>query len=46
MANQPQVATLGGTPAERVVEDFQARRRRFLRRYPPLVMVSVLVLYA
>ena len=46
MANQPQVATLGGTPAERVVEDFQARRRRFLRRYPPLVMISILVLFA
>lgn len=46
MANQLKVATLGGTSGERPVEDFQTRLRRFLRRYPPLVMVSGLVLLA
>jgi peptide/nickel transport system permease protein len=46
MANQLKVATLGGTSGERPVEDFRIRLRRFLRRYPPLVMVSGLVLLA
>ena len=44
MADQPQVATLGGTPAERPVEDFRTRLRRFLQQYPPLVMASALFL--
>ncbi len=44
MANQLKVATLGGTSAERPVEDFRTRLRRFLQRYPPLVMASGLVL--
>ncbi len=46
MANQLKVATLGGTSGERPAEDFRTRLRRFLRRYPPLVMVSGLVLLA
>jgi peptide/nickel transport system permease protein len=44
MADQPQVATLGGTPAERPVEDSRTRLRRFVQQYPPLVMVSALFL--
>ncbi len=46
MANQPQIAILGATPADRPKENFQARLRRFLQRYPPLVMVSALFLLA
>ncbi len=46
MANQTRVTTLGGTAPERPVEDFLTRLERFLQRYPPLVMVSALVLLA
>ena len=46
MANQTRVTTLGGAAAERPVEDFLTRLERFLQRYPPLVMVSALVLLA
>ena len=46
MANQPQIAILGATPADRPKENFRARLQRFLQRYPPLVMVSALFLLA
>jgi peptide/nickel transport system permease protein len=46
MANQPQVTTLGETPAERPRESSRTQLRRFLQRYPPLVMISALFLFA
>ncbi|MHA1599219.1 MAG: ABC transporter permease [Alphaproteobacteria bacterium] len=46
MANQLKVSTIGGTAAERPIEDFRVRLQRFLERYPPLVMISALVLFS
>ena len=44
MANKIKVATLGGAPAGRPVEDFSKKLVRTLERYPPLVVLSMLVL--
>ena len=44
MTNKINIATLGGSPAERPLENSKKKLSRFFRRYPPLVMVSMLVL--
>ncbi len=46
MTNRPQVTALGETPAERPRESSRAQLRRFLQRYPLLVMISALFLFA
>ncbi len=46
MANQTRVATLVRAAAEGPVEDSRTRLQRFLQRYPPLVMVSALIMFA
>ena len=46
MANRPQVTTLGEAAAERPRENSRTQLRRFLQRYPLLVMISALFLFA
>ena len=46
MTNRPQVTALGETPAERPRESSRTQLRRFLQRYPLLVMISALFLFA
>jgi peptide/nickel transport system permease protein len=44
MISKINVATLGGSPAGRPVESFRKKLSRTLERYPPLVVLSMLVL--
>jgi peptide/nickel transport system permease protein len=46
MTNRPQVTALGETSAERPRESSRTQLRRFLQRYPLLVMISALFLFA
>jgi ribosome recycling factor len=46
MTNRPQVTALGEAPAERPRENSRTQLRRFLQRYPLLVMISALFLFA
>jgi peptide/nickel transport system permease protein len=44
MKNQATIAAQSGSPLELPTENFKKKVSRFYRRYPPLVMVSILVL--